>query len=393
MKALHALGGPGKVWIAERGVISTTIVLGKAQEIEFGAGSWVVTARPGIVLDDASAVTGAGVHRTQLLQKGTAAGPLILSAEFDALSGRTESEVVGRPTNDPELKAFDGGIKGAAIRGVRLTGTPENDDPKDVGVKLYGSWWSLHDVVIEHFAGDGLYSEWIVGKGGLRTNDTPEAWLTNVKIVANGGNGWTDRGPHDTIATDLIVANNAGWGIDVQHSEEHHSGGGLMLTAAHLYGNRTGGLRTQSGANIHAYGLESESNVGPGLLLRSNDNIVQGEFYANTTVGLQIGDESAWAAFNTVHLQSHNNFVAQVAWINSGDGNMVTGSLYAMRGQKVVEGKPNRGDSFMVASGGVTIAGAPATLPGGFVFGNDGGFFGAKLVETLNGQRLGQAPH
>jgi hypothetical protein len=72
---------------------------------------------------------------------------------------------------------------------------------------------------------------------------------------------------------------------------------------------------------------------------------------------------------------------------------MVTGSLYAMRGQKVVEGKPNRGDSFLVASGGLTIAGAPATLPGGFVFGNDGGFFGAKLVETLNGQRLGQALH
>src|SRR5262249_45015104 len=143
MKALRALGGPGKVWIAEPGVISTTIVLGKAQEIEFGAGSWAVTARPGIVLGDASAVEGAGVHRTPVVQKGTAAGPLILSAEFDALSSRTESEVERRPTNDPELKSFDGGIKGATVRGVRLTGGRENDDPSDVGVKIYGYWWSL----------------------------------------------------------------------------------------------------------------------------------------------------------------------------------------------------------------------------------------------------------
>jgi hypothetical protein len=152
-------------------------------------------------------------------------------------------------------------------------------------------WFWLEDVSIERFSGDALVTQFIPsGSVHPDENDAMESYFTRVKLISNKGNGWTMRGPHDSIVSGMIAANNGGWGIDVLHKEGFYSGGGLMLTNTHLYANGNG-MRTESGANILAYGIESEANKGVGLLLRSNDSIVQGTFYANKTYGVQIGDD------------------------------------------------------------------------------------------------------
>ena len=146
-----------------------------------------------------------------------------------------------------------------------------------------------------------------------------------------------------------------------------------MISNTHLYGNKDG-MRVQKGANILAYGLESESNRGLGLLLLSNDNIVQGMFYTNGTTGVQIGDKDDYSAANQLTLQLHNNELSQVNWSNSGGYNMLSAVVFADHDQKFFEGSPAQAD-YVSTAGPYAIQ----QIPGGLKIDSDRNVYGAQL--------------
>jgi len=340
----------GTIHITGQGKITTPIRLGVGQVLEFGPGTWECVASPCITLDDASQVIGAGVYRTKLTLAPSSEGPLLQSKDFDELSGKSEAELTKvKHTLEGDGKGLPG-VKYIKIKELTLYGNKENHAAPANGIEIYGLWYWLEDLSIEHFSGDGLVTQFIPG-GAVDSagNDAMESYFTNIKMLSNDGNGWTLKGPHDSISSGVISANNGGWGIDVQHKEGYYSGGGSMFSNTHLYGN-VNGFRTEAGANILAYGIESEANKGVGMLLRSNDSVVQGIFYANGTYGVQIGEGTYYAGANVLTIQAHNNKLAQVNWAASAGYNTLTGPIFPNDDkQKYFESKPTKQDQVLSA--------------------------------------------
>lgn len=337
-----------RVPVPQAGIIDKTIVVEQGMTLQFPAGTWICKASPCIVVKDAAEVTGAGVFRTRLILDKDTPGPIISSEGFERLKDLNESELKTMRHDLPGDRKCLPGVKYVKITQLTLDGACYDGAPRSNGVEIYGLWFEIKDVAIERFSGDGLYTQFIAaGDVDPEGNDAMESYFIQVKLLSNKGNGWTMRGPHDSIVTGLIAANNGGWGIDVQHQDGAYSGGGLMLQNTHLYGNGNG-LRTEAGANILAFGLESEANKGVGMLLRSNDSIVQGMFYANGTYGVQLGEGTQFAAANMLTLQIHNNKKAQMYWQTSGGYNHVLAVVFPNDPtQLFFEGKPTKEDQVL----------------------------------------------
>jgi hypothetical protein len=369
--------------VTEQGEIRTPISLDVGQTLEFGPGAWTCAAAPCITVDSGSRVLGAGVFLTRLVLGPKSAGPMIQSRDFNALVGKPEAELLKIPHALKGDHKYLPGVKYVRIQLLTLDGNlPAHPLPAN-GIELYGFWYWLEHLSIERFAGNGLVTEFVAsGWVDPLGNDTNESYFTDVKFVANKKVGWVNRGPHDSIATGVIAANNGEWGIDVIHKEGYHSGAGLMLSNTHLYGNG-GGLRTSRGANIITSNFESEANHGSGLLLRSNDNIIQGFFYANAKHGIELGEGDAFSAANTLNVQLHNNTISQVLWANSGGHTVLTGAVYAMPGQGYFTGNPD-GLDLVLTAGNATPQGPLQHFPGGALrVAGDGA---AQLGQTAPGQ-------
>jgi len=338
---------PGIITVSIPGEIRTPIHIGVGQILQFGPGTWQCSAAPGITLDNASQVIGAGVFRTKLILASSSIGPLLQSKGFGRLASKSEAELA---TENHSLDGDDKslpGVKYIQIRGLTLYGDKSNHSTPTNGIEIFGLWYWLENLSIENFSGDGLVTQFITA-AGVSGNDAMESYFTNIKLLNNGGNGWTLKGPHDSIISGVISAKNGEWGIDVMHEDGHYSGGGAMFTNTHLYSNKMG-LRTAPGANILAFGLESEANKGVGLLLRSNDSVIYGTFYANGTYGIQIGEQAFSAGANVLNVQVHNNHIAQINWERSAGYNTLNGSVFPMEGQKYYESSPIPSDQVLTA--------------------------------------------
>lgn len=365
----------GDIAVLGGGDIRTTIRLGIGQSLVFGPGTWRCHASPCIVLSNASQVIGSGIYRTRLELASSAKGPLLQSKDFVRLAALSEKEAMQRDNSLEGDRKQLPGVKYIKIKDLTLDGNKKARESKRNGVEIYGYWFWMEDVSIERFSGDGLVTQFIPGGGvDLTANDAMESYFTRVKLLSNGGNGWTVKGPHDAVASGVMALNNGAWGIDVQHKEGHYSGGGLMLTNTHLYGNGNG-MRTEAGANILAFGLESEANYGVGLLLRSNDSVIQGTFYANQEYGIQFGDGVSYAGANVLTVQVHNNRKAQIKWESSGGYNMVTGTIFPNdKTQQYFESSPTQFDQVLTAG-----PYAVQHFPGGLRFDSDRNIYGGKM--------------
>lgn len=363
----------GTIYINSPGEIRTPIILGTGHTLIFGPGTWSCLASPCIIIDNAVQVSGSGIYRTKLILAQGGNGPLLRSKDYEKIIGLSEPDALARDNSlYGDRKALPG-VKYIKIKDLTFDG--KNIGKQVNGIELYGFWMSIEDVSIERFSGDGLVTQFIPGASvDPAGNDAMESYFTRVKLISNKGNGWTARGPHDAVVTGVIAANNVGWGIDVKHKEGYFSGGGMMLNNTHLYGNG-GGLRTENGATIIASGFESEANKGVGLLLRSNDSIIQGSFYANGSYGIQFGDGVSFAGANVLNVQVHNNKVAQVYWQSSGGYNSLTGTIFPNdSNQKYFESRPTQHDQVLTAG-----PWAVQHLPGGITIDSSKNIYGAIL--------------
>lgn len=346
----------GTIEVLDGGVINQTLHLAPHHSLRFGSGEWVFEKSPGIEISSYSSIVGSGVGET-LLRLMPKNGDLVISSDYSELHGKPDSYILSLGDDAGKEGRESGKVHGAkliTISDLTLGGTHKGkaSEGNATGIRLYGFWFNISKVLIENFSGDGMLTEYAYS-GHTEGNDAAESYVSDVKILNNGKSGWVVRGSHDSIVNGLIAAMNGGWGIDVQNKKGYYSGSGLMLTNVHAYGNTLGGVRTQSGANILAFSLESEANFGPGLLLRSNDNIVHGEFYANRTYGIQIGDASSYSGANYINVQLHNNKISQIAFVKSAGYNYIAGVVYASGSQKYYSGSITKDDFVTAVMGGL----------------------------------------
>ena len=100
-----------------------------------------------------------------------------------------------------------GGIGGWGIRDLTIDGNKANQSAVSYGLRVYGYNFDLHNIDIQNCYSDGLYTEW--GSWGDPSPDgTMEAHYYGLKILNNNGNGWLNRGPHDSRAYDITCYNN-----------------------------------------------------------------------------------------------------------------------------------------------------------------------------------------
>ena len=100
-----------------------------------------------------------------------------------------------------------GGIGGWGIRDLTIDGNEANQAGTSYGLRVYGYNFDLSNVSIRNCLTDGLYTEW--GNFGQPGPDkSMESRYYGLKIHGNGGNGWHNRGPHDSRVFDVTIFSN-----------------------------------------------------------------------------------------------------------------------------------------------------------------------------------------
>ncbi|MEO6536944.1 MAG: glycosyl hydrolase family 28-related protein [Candidatus Paceibacterota bacterium] len=177
-------------------------------------------------------LSGDSVESSIIKLKNSTNADLIKSSGFDALTGTDGA----------------GGIGEWSIQNLTLDGNKANNSSGD-GLRIYGFDYSISNVNIRYFAGEGMYSEWSsqgVCPNGLSSTalNCMEANVTNLNINHSGGNGMTFLGPHDSQMDQVTTWYNGGSGIYVGSNA-----GGLQISNSHSWG----------GTQTYAYNLASSS--------------------------------------------------------------------------------------------------------------------------------------
>lgn len=123
-----------------------------------------------------------------------------------------------------------GGISGWGIRDLAIDGNKSAQSGTSYGLRFFGYSFDLSHVSIRNCLTDGMYSEW--GSFGDPLPDkAPFSHVSDLIIHDCGGNGWHDRGPHDSRAYDVTIFNNGGSG-SYGYWPESNSGGISVTVAA-----------------------------------------------------------------------------------------------------------------------------------------------------------------
>jgi hypothetical protein len=100
-----------------------------------------------------------------------------------------------------------GGIGGWGIRDLTIDGNKSNQTGTSYGLRVYGYNFDVPNVSIRNCLTDGLYTEW-GDFGNPGPDQSMEARFYGLKIHGCGGNGWHNRGPHDSRAFDVTIFGN-----------------------------------------------------------------------------------------------------------------------------------------------------------------------------------------
>lgn len=236
-----------------------------------------------LTLKSAVKLLGDGPRASSLkLLAGTNA-PLLKGEDFDTLTGTVSSA----------------GIHSFVIEDLRLDGNANTGGTNSHGIQIYGYGYWMNRVVIHHFKGRGLWTEW---RGGSNSpgNDSMEAQVSNFKIHDCHGGGILHKGPHDSQFTMGIVytcgdqTTNYQYGGTTYGIEVQNGGGATMWNQVHVWGriHRFGWYINEGQQYLH--NCQSEGAERAQVLLLGNDcELIGGNYFgARATgegVGVQIG--------------------------------------------------------------------------------------------------------
>jgi hypothetical protein len=233
-------------------------------------------------------LAGSGAGATTIKLKDGANRDLVSQADFSELTGRSSKR----------------GLDRAGLKDLRLDGNRLRNS-KGAGVRWYGHGFFIHNVAIENCAGEGLWTEY----SGADDFSVPglelEATYTQLVIAHNGGTGWRNKGPHDSVVRGLVSYGNGGWGW--------HNESPVHAVNVNTYLNAAGGIRSAHpilGSDIAGttaggwgmlieppgggYAITASLFAGPvALEIRTPNHTLQAVVANSTTAGVRLKGGSA----------------------------------------------------------------------------------------------------
>jgi hypothetical protein len=200
------------------------------------------------------------------------------------------------------------GIAGWSIRDCTIDGNRANQSGPSWGLRVYSYDHSLHNVTVTNCYSDGMWTEWgylgSISYGGSNP-DSMESVYSGVKCCFNGGWGWHNRGPHDSVAVGCIwfdnnvTAGTAGnlWSED-DRATQHFLGGGLQCLGCHSWGNGASWGIIADSTLIWSGGSIEGATYGA-ILVRGNLDLSASKVFYNSVTsaaagaGIQLGDDGS----------------------------------------------------------------------------------------------------
>ena len=217
-------------------------------------------------------------------------------ANVDLVSQEGFAELTGTSTRR--------GLDRAAIKDLRLDGNRLRNR-RGSGVRWYGRAFLIHNVAIENCAGDGLWTEYSGPDDFSTVGVELEATYTQLVTAHNGGVGWRNKGPHDSMVRGFVSYRNGGWGW--------HNESPAHAIEVNTYLNAAGGIRsvhpilgsviagtTEGGWGMlieppgGGYAITASVFAGPiALEIRTPNHTIQAVVANSTTTGVRLKGGSA----------------------------------------------------------------------------------------------------
>ncbi|UVG18944.1 hypothetical protein [Klebsiella quasipneumoniae] len=172
-------------------------------------------------------IVGAGAHATELFLLPGSDCDVITSENFAAL---TET---GFTTDNALVPSWMG------LHRLRINGNRSNNAAGN-GVSLYGPRINFDELLVMYCAGNGIYSEYSDLFGSDDWVGQEEGRIGTVISRNNGKRGWHYRGPHNTVANNIICAYNDDWGFYSETLAGKYDGNITSLENLHTYANANG---------------------------------------------------------------------------------------------------------------------------------------------------------
>lgn len=140
------------------------------------------------------------------------------------------------------------------------------------GIRIWGRSHIWQNLIVQNCANDGVFTEFTTHDGG-ETQDALEAFFDNIKCVQNDANGWTHRGPHDSVLRNFVTFSNGGWGFRSEAATGSY-GGGIAGSSWNSWLNSTGSYSFNAPVSLSnstasgpftGIGIELAANMGSGI--------------------------------------------------------------------------------------------------------------------------------
>jgi hypothetical protein len=165
-----------------------------SRTVYFAPGTFWVT---GLTKQGGTAWQGAG--------RGITIIKLANSSNKDVVQGANFSTL----TLSGQVTLPNAGIGTWAIRDLTIDGNQSHQSGTSYGLRFYGYDFRIEHVTIQNALTGGMYSEWGgFGGTGLADFDDSAGYFHDMAIWGNGGHGWHNRGPHDSVASKVYIYDN-----------------------------------------------------------------------------------------------------------------------------------------------------------------------------------------
>lgn len=206
---MREYGAVGDGTTDDTAAIQTAIdaVPGTGGIVYFPSGTYVCNLRVG----SSVMLRGAGVVNTVLKSAPNSNRDVIAGKNFAALTGSSKAT--------PETR----GDNALYLSDLTIDGNKRNNR-RGYGIRIWGHSHIWRDLIVQNCPDDGVWTEFTTHDGG-EVQDALEAFFDNIKCIQNGANGWTHRGPHDSVLSNFVTFGNGGWGFRSEEKPGAYNGG------------------------------------------------------------------------------------------------------------------------------------------------------------------------
>lgn len=224
----------------------------------------------------------AGIGKTVLKAPNGSNADVIKGLNFATLTGKTKA------AGDYALGAYEFGLENVTIDGNK------DNNTTGFGVRIWGRAPIFHNVEIRNASEDGLWTEFTEVDDFADPVQVLEGKISGDFFIHDcDGDGWTHRGPHDTMVDSYAAWSNGGLGLRVEAGALDGTAynGGVFFNYFNAFLN-TGGSIYYNGSALEIRGgqiVADSSQIGLEVAATAAGNMDINAIFAGSAAGTNTG--------------------------------------------------------------------------------------------------------